>query len=241
VTIAVLSDIHGNLPALEAVIADAMARGATAFVNLGDIVSGPLWPRETADLLMRLDWPTIAGNQERQLLSDAPADLGPSDRFAREALTDAQLAWLARLPGTLDYAADIFLCHGTPASDGHYLLEDVGPDGAYPAAPGAVAQRIAGRSERIILCGHSHLARLIWLEGGRIVANPGSVGLPAYADDQPHYHVMEAGSPRARYALLEDGGVDLLEVDYDFTAAAAKANREGRSDWAFALRTGRAR
>ena len=239
--LAVLSDIHGNLPALEAVIADARTRGADAFVNLGDIVSGPLWPRETVMLLMALDWPTLAGNQERQLLHGDTATMGASDRFARERLSEAQLGWLASLPGTLPYAPDIFLCHGTPASDTTYLLEDVGPDGAYPAAPGAVASRLTGQRERLTLCGHSHLARLLWLADGRVVANPGSVGLPAYADPLPHWHVMEAGSPRARYALIEDGAVDLLDVDYDFSAAAAKARAEGRGDWAFALATGRAR
>ena len=239
-SLAVLSDIHGNLPALEAVIADATTRGATTFVNLGDIVSGPLWPRETAELLMRLDWPTIAGNQERQLLAGDPATMGASDRFARERLDDAQLAWLAALPPTLAYAPDIFLCHGTPTSDTTYLLEDVGEDGAYPASPAAVRARIAGRHERLILCGHSHLARLLWLDG-QVVANPGSVGLPAYSDEHPHWHVMEAGSPRARYALIDGAEVDLIEVDYDFTYAAAKAKAEGRDDWAFALRTGRAR
>ena len=240
-TIAVLSDIHGNLPALEAVIADAAGRGATGFVNLGDIVSGPLWPRDTAALLMRLGWPTIAGNQERQLLGADPAMMGASDRFARAELSDGQLAWLAELPANLAYSADIFLCHGTPASDTAYLMEDVGPDGACPAAPNMVATRIAALAEPIILCGHSHLARLMWLPGQRIVANPGSVGLPAFSDEQPRWHVMEAGSPRARYAIVENCAVDLIEVDYDFPAAAAKAAREGRDDWAFALRTGRAR
>src|SRR5690606_18348630 len=68
--IAVLSDIHGNLPALEAVVADAEARGCTAFANLGDILSGPLWPFETAEYLMARQWPTIAGNHERQVLTD---------------------------------------------------------------------------------------------------------------------------------------------------------------------------
>ncbi|RYY32762.1 MAG: metallophosphatase family protein, partial [Sphingomonadales bacterium] len=87
--LAVLSDIHGNLPALEAVIADAQAAGATRFVNLGDSLSGPLWPAETAALLMRLDWSTIAGNHERQLLTDAPERMNASDRFARAALDDA--------------------------------------------------------------------------------------------------------------------------------------------------------
>ena len=239
--LAVLSDIHGNLPALEAVLADAGARGADAFVNLGDSVSGPLWPRETAELLMRHDWPTLAGNQERGMLAADPDAMGASDRFARERLSDAQLAWFAAQPGTLAYAPDIFLCHGTPDNDTHYLLEDVGEDGAYPASPGAVARRIAGRAERLILCGHSHIARILWFPDGRVVANPGSVGLPAYSEEHPHWHVMEAGSPRARYALVTDGEVDLLEVDYDFDAAAAKARAEGRDDWAFALRTGRAR
>ncbi|WP_156678809.1 metallophosphoesterase family protein [Sphingomonas profundi] len=239
--LAVLSDIHGNLPALEAVIANARARGADAFVNLGDSVSGPLWPRETAALLMALGWPTLAGNQDRQVVQEHLATMGASDRFARERLGPAQLAWLATLPSTLEYAADIFLCHGTPASDSAYLLEDVGEDGAYPAAPGAVAERLAGRRERLTLCGHSHLARLLWLADGRTVANPGSVGLPAYADPLPHWHVMESGTPRARYALVEDGAVDLLEADYDFAAASAKARAEGRGDWSFALATGRAR
>lgn len=240
-SLAVLSDIHGNLPALEAVIVDAASRGATAFVNLGDCVSGPLWPRETAARLMALDWPTIAGNQERQLLTGDPATMNASDRFARERLDDAQLDWLAALPPTLHYSPAIFLCHGTPDSDTTYLMEDVGQDGAFPASPPAVAARVAAVEEPLILCGHSHLARLMWLGRGRIVANPGSVGLPAYSGEQPNWHVMEAGSPRARYALVSGGAVDLLEIDYDFPAAAAKARAEGRDDWAFALRTGRAR
>ena len=69
--IAFLSDIHGNLPALQAVRDDMARRGVDQVINGGDILSGPLWPRETADVLMALDWPTIAGNHERQLLACA--------------------------------------------------------------------------------------------------------------------------------------------------------------------------
>ena len=122
--LAVLSDIHGNLPALEAVIADAQAAGATRFVNLGDSLSGPLWPAETAALLMRLDWTTIAGNHERQLLSDAPERMNASDRFARAALDDTQLRWLAAQPATLSIDG-IRLVHGTRRSDVEQLLETV--------------------------------------------------------------------------------------------------------------------
>jgi len=240
VRLAVLSDVHGNLPALEAVIADARERGCDAFANLGDIVSGPLWPKETAALLMALDWPTLAGNQDRAVVTLAPERMGASDHFARVRLSEPQLAWLARLPATMTLGDDIFLCHGTPSDDLTYLTEEVGTDGAYPASPNVVRQRIGDRPETMVLCGHSHLPRAMWLDG-RIVANPGSVGLPAYSDEQPLYHVMEAGSPHARYAVVEEGDIDLVDVAYDFIAAAAKAEREGRRDWAFALRTGRAR
>jgi hypothetical protein len=78
---AVLSDIHGNLPALLAVLAQIDAEGITHVVNLGDIVSGPLWPRETAGRLMALGWPTIAGNHERQALA-AAASASSDDGFA---------------------------------------------------------------------------------------------------------------------------------------------------------------
>jgi predicted phosphodiesterase len=238
--LAVLSDIHGNLPALEAVIADARARGCDSFVNLGDILSGPLWPRETAELLMALDWPTIAGNQDRALISLEPERMGASDHFARTRLGERHLGWLMSLPPVLEHSPDIFLCHGTPDSDMIYLLEDVGEQGAYPASPGAVRERIRDRAEALILCGHSHIPRVLWFAQGQIVANPGSVGLPAYADEEPLYHVMETGSPHARYAVIEDGEVDLIDVAYDFVAASEKARAEGRRDWAFALRTGRA-
>lgn len=67
--IAILADIHGNLPALEAVADDLDRRGVDAVVNLGDSLSGPLLPRETAQFLMARDWLHLAGNHERQLLT----------------------------------------------------------------------------------------------------------------------------------------------------------------------------
>jgi len=243
--LAILSDIHGNLPALEAVIADAASRGVDAFVNLGDCLSGPLWPRETADRLIALDWPTVAGNQDRALVTLGPEAMGASDRFAATCLDARHLAWLGALPPTLapmlPMGSDLFLCHGTPGSDMIYLLEDVGADGARPADPDVVAARIGARREAVILCGHTHIPRVLRLADGRTVANPGSVGLPAYADDMPLPHVMETGSPDARYAILEGDGVELIAVAYDCASAADKALAEGREDWAIALRTGRAR
>ena len=81
--LAVVSDIHGNLPALQAVLAEIGRERVDRVVNLGDIVSGPLWPRETAALLRALDWPTIRGNHERQVLTLPAERMGPADAFAR--------------------------------------------------------------------------------------------------------------------------------------------------------------
>src|SRR5687768_405917 len=108
--LAALSDIHGNLPALEAVLADIGRRGVDRIVNLGDIVSGPLWPRETAARLMPLALPTVRGNHERQLRDLPPAAMGASDAYAHAQLTPAQRHWLDSLPPTLSLPQAL-LCH----------------------------------------------------------------------------------------------------------------------------------
>jgi hypothetical protein len=80
--IAVIADIHGNLPALEAVLADIQRRGVDRTINLGDSVSGPLWPREVCDLLMASSSLVIRGNHDRWVSGPDPASMGPSDRYA---------------------------------------------------------------------------------------------------------------------------------------------------------------
>lgn len=236
--IAVLSDIHGNLPALIAVVADAEARGCTRFLNLGDILSGPLWPAETAEWLMARDWPAIAGNHERQLLTDPPARMNASDAFARAALGGGALAWLAGLPAML--ALDgMFLCHGTPASDVAPLAETLEGARLRAASAAELSERLAGRGERLVLCGHTHVPRLLGLPDGRRALNPGSVGLQAYDDDHPRPYRVENGDPFARYAVIDGEAIGLHAVAYDHRAAARKAEGEGRPDWAIALATGR--
>lgn len=235
--IAVFSDIHGNLPALEAVVADSAARGCDHILNLGDCVSGPLWPAETATFLMAQGWPTIAGNHERQLRADRAA-MGASDAFAADRLSPAHRDWIAGLPTGLAIG-DIRLCHGTPASDVEHLTATVTPDGLRPATDDEVRVRIADTTEPIVLCGHTHLPVVRAIAGQQIV-NPGSVGLPAFTDDRPYPYRVETGSPAARYATIDDGVVTLRQVAYDNAAAAAKARREGFDNWASWLATGRA-
>jgi putative phosphoesterase len=240
--LAVIADIHGNLPALDAVLADIATRGVDLTVNLGDIVSGPLFPGETADRLMPLGLPTIRGNHERQLLTHGPDRIGQSDRFALAALTEAHKAWLASLPATLRVGRDILLVHGTPASDLEYFLETVDTAGVRAASPHEIEARADATAARLILCGHTHTPRTVRTSDGRLIVNPGSVGLQAYRDEEPVPHDVEVGTPEARYAIVELGAeiaVEMITVVYDWETAARTAEANGRAEWARALRTGR--
>ena len=241
--IAAISDIHGNLAALDAVLADIAQRGVDVIVNLGDIVSGHLQPRETAARLMALALPTIRGNHERQLLGD-PARMGVSDAFARAQLLPEQLAWINALPATLRLRHDVLLVHGTPASDLVYFLDTVTPQGSRAATLDEVSARIGDADAALVLCGHTHMPRALQLPDGWLVVNPGSVGLQAYDDDHLYPHVMENGTPHARYAIVESDAhgvwrAQFHQVRYDWEAAAQLALAHGRPDWVTPLRSGR--
>lgn len=253
--LAAISDIHGNLPALDAVLADIAAQHVDFIVNLGDILSGPLWGAATADRLMALGLPTIAGNHERQLLTRPHDRLSASDAHTAAELQPRHRDWLAGLPPTLALSDEVHCCHGTPSSDLAYFLETTVP-GLTGVGRGANGVRAATRTEAteragqalqgvahgLILCGHTHMPRLLRLADGRLIVNPGSVGVQGFDDDHGHPHVIETGAPHARYAVLERGpagwNVTLRAVAYDWEAAARRAEREQRPDWADVLRTG---
>jgi predicted phosphodiesterase len=251
--IAIVSDIHGNLPALEAVVSDIARRGVDVVVNLGDSLSGPLLPLETARYLMAQDWVHLAGNHERQILH--PHQHTASDAYAYAQLGEAELAWLATQQPQHRLSADVLLCHGTPRSDHEYFLETVEQGGARLATAAEIDERLgavnaanaadaanAANAAALIACGHSHIPRAMRSSAGSLIVNPGSVGLQAYDDDHLHYHIMQTGSPDARYAIAERGPAGwtaaLIAVPYDWRPMAALAARNGRPDWAHAIATG---
>ncbi|POF28106.1 metallophosphoesterase family protein [Roseibium marinum] len=241
--IAVISDIHGNVLALEAVLTDLKLEAPDLVVNLGDCVSGPLWPEETAAILRQTNWPTVRGNHDRFLLDDPFDTMGPTDAFAAERLSQQSMDWLRTTQPTIRLDEDIFLCHGTPENDDRYLTEKVeGPKGHLPDED-TLARELNGETSPVICCGHTHIPRLIRLqETGQILLNPGSVGLPSYQDDHPQRHVMEAGSPHARYALMtnNNGAWNFQQkiLSYDWDAASRAAQENGRPGWARALKHG---
>jgi putative phosphoesterase len=243
VRIAAISDIHGNLAALDAVLDDISNRGVDKIVNLGDIVSGGLYPRETADRLMLLSLPTIRGNHERQVLEDSLDQMSLSDRHAALTLRADQLQWLAGLPETLRLTDEVLLVHGSPHSDVVNYLESIIDGKLQGARIAEVMERTGAVDASLILCGHTHIARAVQLDDGRLIVNPGSVGLQAYSSTYPLPHVAEAGSPHARYAIVERSATgwvtQLIAVPYDWNQAASVAEANGRMDWGRSLRTGR--
>ena len=242
--IAIISDIHGNTWALDAVLKDIQRRGVARIVNLGDSVYGSLDPAGTADRLVSANILSISGNQDRDVFDPSEEVRCSQDHlFVSSRLSDAQLRWLAGQPPT-QIVGELFLCHGTPRSDTTYLLEHVTQHGVFLRDTPAIVAHLGDVSQEVVVCGHSHVPRTVWLADGRLVVNPGSVGIPAYDEDLPYPHVMEAGSPHARYAILsrQSGGwaVEQIALPYPWDQAAAVARQNGRPDRASWIETGRA-
>jgi putative phosphoesterase len=240
--IAVLSDAHGNLAALEAVVRDFSRRDVDVVVNLGDSLSGPLLPLETAQFLMGQDWVHLAGNHERQVLTGGPGKWNLSDEFTHSRLSSTELAWLASLKPSAALDRDVFLCHGTPNSDIEYFLETVEVGQVRAATIGEVEARLGEVKASLVLCGHTHVPRSVRSSKGQLIVNPGSIGLPAFDDIRPHPHVIETGSPDARYAIVERVAdtwkSDLIAVPYAHMTMATLARGRSREDWARALSSG---
>ncbi len=241
--LAIIADIHGNRWALEAVLQDIDRRGIQQIVNLGDHLTGPLDPAGTANLLIERDMLSIYGNDDRVLFSPSE-ELSPTQRYTREQLTTDQLNWLSNLPTTHMVTDEVFACHGD-LFDSPYLLEQVEDSGVILRSTRAIEASVADITQPVILSGHSHVPRTVFLPQGKLLINPGSVGLPAYTMETPIFYAMESGSPHARYAILSrtvnSWQVEHVQVPYDSEFAARMARNNQRPDWAEWLSTGRAR
>jgi predicted phosphodiesterase len=239
---AAIADVHGNIAALEVVLADIAALGIADVVNLGDHVSGPLEAARTADPLIARGFPSIRGDQDRRLAELSGTRLA-FDRVDYQQLTPVHLDWMANLPETLVYRDAILLCHGSPRDDAAYWLDRVAESGMVVASSlAAVEAEAVGVEASLILCAHTHLPRVARLSDGRMAVNPGSVGLPAYDGQRPVYHVVQTGTPDACYAVLQRSpagwNVTFRHVPYATSAMAALARRNGAELWARAVETG---
>lgn len=204
--LAVIYDIHGNLPAFEAVLADARQAGARRFLLGGDYALFGPFPAETVTRLEELSGATwIRGNGERWSArpEDAPEDPLIREAIAtcREELGEQQISRLDGLPEQLVLGGTRY-CHGSPISD-------VRSFGREPASEDD--ELLDGAGERRVVFGHSHLQFRRLLPSGVELINPGSVGMPFDRD------------PRAAYVLVnEDGSLEQRRVAYDHVASATE-------------------
>jgi diadenosine tetraphosphatase ApaH/serine/threonine PP2A family protein phosphatase len=198
-----LYDVHGNLPALEAVLDDCPAE---RFVLGGDYAVAGAWPRETVDRLMRLDAEWIRGNTERWLVdrSDAPRPVVPVIERCVEQLGTALVDELVALPETAT-RGEVLYCHASPGSDMQSFL---------PEPRDEDAELLLGVEVERVVFGHTHLAFEREGPGAIGLLNPGSVGMPW------------DGDRRAAYALVhDDGRIERRRVRYDWQAAADAVRR----------------
>lgn len=244
---AILSDIHGNAPALEAVLADIKRRDISKIINLGDCFFGAIQPAETAKILRKTKViTTISGNKDRDVVeSTGKKELPKAMQFVLDELDDEAISFLKSLPKT--YSVDgIFLAsHGTPDDDNTYLTENVDAEGNVTLkSDNELILQLKNVHEPIVLCGHSHVQRLLYLSNGQIILNPGSVGLPAYIGTGSPAAIMESYTPFAKYAVVHTGTnpftFDLISCPYNWEKSSALAKEHGNNDWAEWIKTGRA-
>jgi putative phosphoesterase len=210
--VAALYDVHGNLPALEAVLEEVAALGVDAVVVGGDIAIGPM-PRATLERLLALGERALflRGNGDREI-ADPPlgGDLWEErTRWSAAQLDRGQLAWLAALPDTqtvdVDGLGPVVFCHGSPRRDDE-ILTAISPEERMAAA-------LVGVAEPVVVCGHTHVQFDRRVADKRLV-NAGSVGMPYEA------------RPGAYWSLLGPE-VELRRTDYDLEAAAEAIRATG--------------
>lgn len=224
-SVAVLSDVHGVLPVLLAVLAEPDVRSATRIVVAGDLAAGPQ-PGEVLQALSALGDQVVLvrGNADRELVALArgePIEVPDEiSRWAAAQLTADEIGLLAGLPHpvVLDVAGfgPTVFCHGTPRSDEEVVLVDT--------RPSRWAEVLAGLADdqHTVVCGHTHMP-FVRLVDRRLVVNPGSIGMPY-------------GRPGGSWALLRDGQVTLrhtaVDVDRVVAAIIADSAYPDRAAWA---------
>jgi putative phosphoesterase len=232
--IALLSDIHGNLPALEAVWTDINKNLPDKIYNLGDSLYGPLWPEETAQFLIENKIESVLGNCDEDLLVQEFKNINFESTFKQ--LSKSTIEWLRSLKKII-IEDNITAFHASPNHMSQYLIEKLKDGKVEIKLNEEIKKDITGINTKFIACGHSHMARIVSIDN-QIIINAGSVGLPSYTDDVP-YHSMESFNNLAGYVLIDDNKISLNYISYDNIKSAEQAKKNNRPDWYKWLLTGR--
>jgi putative phosphoesterase len=225
--IAVIGDVHANLPAFRAVLDDVARIGAEALYCVGDVVGRGPHPNEVVDEVRRLEIPTVQGNWDEAIgmdreqtgaawaTAEAEAEGNASMRWSSEQLTEENKAWLRQLPQTMRLTIagrSVYLFHGSPLKESEYL---------WASRPSRVLARIASDEADDLFCfGHTHEAfhRVV---GQAHFVGCGSVGCGTEGDARARYAVIYIGEP--------DISVGFRSVDYDHVSVVRDMAAAGRS------------
>jgi predicted phosphodiesterase len=202
---AILADIHSNLPALEAVLADADAHGCARIISLGDVVGYLAEPEACIDLLRARGALNIMGNHDSYIVDGVVC---PRSRavtriinFQRTILSGEHVSWLSQSP-VITQEYDTLFLHGGPIDPTDQYLYSV----SRSTLPEGVKQ---------LFSGHTHVQALLRFNDGTTFCNPGSVGQP------------RDGDPRAAYALYDGDNITLRRIPYDIDRTAAAMKKAG--------------
>ncbi len=208
VRVAAISDIHGNLPALEAVLEEIDRERVDAVVVGGDTISGP-WPAEVFDLLAEVEALNVRGNADRLTLEGGEGAIGTWSAARLGDRRDAVATWPLTVELAIEGLGRVLLCHATPTSD-EPIYTRISPEDA-------ILELLGPIDVDVVVCGHTHVQYDRQLSSGLRIVNPGSVGMPY---ERP---------PGAYWALLGPG-VELRRTEYDIEAAAIAMRERGAPD-----------
>jgi putative phosphoesterase len=224
--VAAIYDVHGNLPALEAVLAELESVNPDLIVVGGDVVAGPM-PAEVLDRLVTLGYSIcfVRGNADREVVAaygdgryaDATDAADPAERTAAFAASkidrahrDLLASFAERLVVEIEGVGQVLFCHGSPRSDEEIVTA--------ATTEGRLREILAGVDQDLVVCGHTH-AQFDRRIGAKRVVNAGSVGMP--------YQGKPVG---AFWLLLGTGGVSLRRSDYDLDRTVKQIRATGYPD-----------
>ncbi len=212
--VALISDVHANVIALRAVLADMSGRDVEAVLSAGDVVGYYPYPNETIDLFRERSIVSIQGNHDRAVLS---APVPSMNSWASSAvswtlshLTDSSVEYIRAMPRHRSLAVDgvrVAVYHGAPFDDDHYLFEGE-----------ATESVLQSTGCELLVLGHTHVPFIRRYRSGMIV-NPGSVGQPRDGDPDASYAIYDT---EARRAII-------IRVPYDIVTVAERTQLEGLS------------
>lgn len=203
--IAIISDVHGNLPALRAVIDAALKLGCTRFISLGDVVGYGAQPAQCIDMLRAHGVPNIMGNHDHYLASGEGCPrsqlVSRTIEFARGVVNEDQIDWLKESAPSHRETDTLYL-HGGPDDARDQYLYSVSKD----TIPAGI---------KVMFSGHTHVQKFAKFSNDRVFCNPGSVGQP------------RDGDSRAAFAVVTDKEIALQRVSYDIEETIREMQRAG--------------